>query len=60
MISLFKRKNMDVNEFIKKEVIITDLIYEQNLYFYTILKNLVQVGFSENQLITLQTIILKN
>ena len=60
MISLFKRKNMDVSEFIKKEVIITDLIYEQNLYFYTILKNLVQVGFSENQLITLQTIILKN
>ena len=61
MISFFRRKKeLDVNEFVKKEVAITDLIYEQNLYFYTILKNLVQVGFSENQLITLQSIILKN
>lgn len=55
-----KKKNIDVNDFAKREITITNLIYEQNLYFYTILKNLVQVGFSENQLVTLQTIILKN
>lgn len=61
MISFLKRKRtIDVNKYINKEVAITDLVYEQNLYFYTILKNLVQVGFSENQLITLQSIILKN
>lgn len=43
-----------------KQIEINDYIYSQNLYFYTILKNIVQMGFSERQLITLQDIIMKN
>jgi len=55
-----KPENIAVTNVEKKDNTITDLVYEQNLYFYTILKNMVQVGFNENQLITLQSIIRKN
>jgi len=60
--NFFKKKKTIIQEplqetTIKNNIEITDMVYSQNLYFYTILKNLVQIGFTERQLITLQDII---
>ena len=65
MISFFKKKSNVVNTtqpvnvvpetvYIERENKIADETYESNLYFYTILKGIVQVDLTENKLITLQ------
>lgn len=70
MISFFKKKSTVVNNnsinkvkqeslFIERENKIANEIYESNLYFYTILKGIVQVDLSENKLITLQNEVMK-
>ena len=54
------RKKEKIENYIERENKITDITYEWNLYFYTILKGIVQVGLNDNKLITLQNEILKN
>lgn len=54
------KTNDKVTEYINKEIEITDFTYKWNLYFYTILKTLIQTHLTEMQLIKLQTIVLKN
>ena len=53
------KTNDKVTEYINKEIEITDFTYKWNLYFYTILKTLIQTHLTEMQLIKLQTIVLK-
>ena len=54
------RKKEKIKNYVERENKITDITYEWNLYFYTILKSIVQVALNDNKLITLQNEISKN
>lgn len=51
------RKKCKVNKYIEKETKITDYTFKWNLFFYTLLKGIVQIKMSENQLIKLQGLV---